>query len=174
MTVQVVGATEEDLTAISHLAASIWRAYYPAIISMEQIDYMLARMYSTDVLREELCLRGIRYDRLLASGEFAGFASYGVLGDSNARGQDFGTVKLHKLYLHPRWHGRGLGTLLLQHCVSQARGAGARRLVLSVNKRNSKAIAVYQRNGFAIVQSVIQDIGGGFVMDDYVMEKKLL
>jgi GNAT superfamily N-acetyltransferase len=173
MNARIVGATEDDLAAVSQLAASIWRAHYPGIISTEQIEYMLAKMYSIDTLRDELCVRGIRYDRLLAGGEFAGFASYGVLGDSRSGACNCRTVKLHKLYLHPNWHGKGLGTLLLQHCERQARGAGARRLVLTVNKRNSKAIAAYQRNGFAIVQSVIEDIGGGFVMDDYVMEKEL-
>jgi RimJ/RimL family protein N-acetyltransferase len=48
-----------------------------------------------------------------------------------------------------------------------------RRLILSVNKRNTKAITAYKRNGFAIVESVVTDIGGGFVMDDYVMAKEL-
>jgi RimJ/RimL family protein N-acetyltransferase len=48
-----------------------------------------------------------------------------------------------------------------------------RRLILSVNKRNTKAITAYKRNGFAIVESVVTDIGGGFVMDDYVMDKEL-
>jgi diamine N-acetyltransferase len=174
MNARVVGATEEDLAAISQLAGSIWRAHYPGIISMEQIDYMLARMYALETLRDELCFRGIRYDKLLAGDEFAGFAAYGPMEDSLSGARNGGTVKLHKLYLHPKWHGRGLGTLLLQHCERQTRDAGARRLVLAVNKRNSKAIASYRRNGFVIVQSVVEDIGGGFVMDDYVMEKTLM
>ncbi len=49
--------------------------------------------------------------------------------------------------------------------------AGAHRLILSVNKRNAQAIAAYKRNGFVIAESVVTDIGGGFVMDDYVMAK---
>jgi len=42
-----------------------------------------------------------------------------------------------------------------------------------VNKRNAKAIAAYQRNGFVIADSVVTDIGHGFVMDDFIMTKKL-
>jgi len=51
---QIVRAKEEHLSAISELAGVIWRACYPGIITNEQIDYMLARMYSLDVLRDEI------------------------------------------------------------------------------------------------------------------------
>jgi GNAT superfamily N-acetyltransferase len=163
---QILPATEADLPAIARLAEVIWRAHYPGIISTEQIDYMLARMYSPETLREEIRLRAIRYERLLVGGEMAGFASYGPT-------ENPGLFKLHKIYLHPAWHGRGLGSLLLRHCEDQACQLGAERLALTVNKRNSKAIAAYQRNGFAITDSVAANIGAGFVMDDYIMSKEL-
>ena len=51
---EIVRAQEEHLPAISELAGVIWRACYPGIITHEQIDYMLARMYSLDVLRDEI------------------------------------------------------------------------------------------------------------------------
>jgi diamine N-acetyltransferase len=162
--VQIVPATEEDLPALIELAGVIWRQHYPGIISHAQIDYMLARMYSLDTLREEIRSRGIRFARLLADGRFVGFASYGP-----ASGP--GVMKLHKCYLLPEMHGRGYGSLLLQHCEREARQLGARRLVLAVNKRNTKAVAAYQRNGFTVAESVITDFGEGFVMDDYIMAK---
>ena len=56
-------------------------------------------------------------------------------------------------------------------CEQEVRAGGAHRLILSVNKRNAKAIAAYKRNGFVIAESVVTDIGGGFVMDDYIMAK---
>jgi diamine N-acetyltransferase len=154
------------LPAIARIADIIWRAHYPGIISMEQIDYMLAKMYSLETLREDIRARGIRYERLLVGEELAGFAAHGPTDQPDL-------FKLHKIYLHPAWQGRGFGSLLLRHCESEVCKRGGGRLMLTVNKRNSKAIAVYQRNGFAIKDSIIVDIGGGFVMDDYVMEKPM-
>jgi len=162
---EIIQACEGDLPVIAELAGVIWRACYPAIITHAQIGYMLARMYTLDTLREEIRSQGIRYDLLLVDGKPAGFASYGPVPEPRV-------MKLHKLYLLPGLHGRGLGSRLLQHCEQRVRAAGAQRLILSVNKHNAKAIAAYQRNGFVIAGSVVTDIGGGFVMDDYIMAKE--
>jgi len=161
----VAPANEADLPAISKLAGVIWRACYPGIITHEQIDYMLARMYALDTMREEIRCQRIRYDLLLVDGKPGGFASYGPTSEP-------GLMKLHKLYLLPVLQGRGLGSRLLQHVEREVHAAGAHRLVLSVNKRNARAIATYQRNGFVIAESVVTNIGGGFVMDDCIMAKE--
>jgi diamine N-acetyltransferase len=162
--VEIGPAAETDLPVIAALAGAIWRACYPGIITHAQIDYMLARMYALEVMRDEIRTQGIRYDLLFADGKPVGFASYGPASEP-------GVMKLHKLYLVAERHGRGLGSHLLQHVEREVRRLGARRLMLAVNKRNAKAIAAYQRNGFVVVESVVTDIGGGFVMDDYVMAK---
>ncbi len=158
--------TTEQLAEIAALAGVIWRAVYPAIISNEQIEYMLARMYSLPTLLQETQTQSIRFYCLFVEEQIAGFAS---VGPTAARE----VWKLHKLYLRPELHGRGLGRLLLQHCEAEAQRLGARRLILSVNKRNTRAIVMYQKHGFATTDSVVTDIGGGFVMDDFVMAKTL-
>ena len=164
--VQILPATEEHLPALAALAGVIWRQHYPGIISHEQIDYMLGKMYSLETLREEMRNKDIRFVRLLVDEKFVGFASYGPAAEP-------GVMKLHKCYLLPEMHGRGLGSLLLQHCEREVRTRGARRLILAVNKHNTKAVAAYQRNGFHVTESVITDFGSGFVMDDYLMAKDL-
>jgi diamine N-acetyltransferase len=163
--IEIAPAGEEHLPGIAALAAVIWRACYPGIISEAQIDYMLARMYAFKTLRSEIRSQNIVYQRLLNRDVLVGFGSYGPAAQQR-------TFKLHRLYLHPDFQGRGLGSRLLCHCEEQIRKLGARRLVLHVNKRNAKAISAYRRNGFTIAESVVAEIGGGFVMDDYVMAKE--
>jgi diamine N-acetyltransferase len=162
---QILSAEEEHLAAINQLAGVIWRQHYPGIISHEQIKCMLEKMYALDVLRGDMDSRGIHFYRLIVDGQMTGFASIGPL-DKPA------IWKLHKLYLLPEMHGTGLGSRLLQHCEAEARRFGARRLQLAVNKRNVRAVACYQRNGFAVVESVMTDFGDGFVMDDFIMAKE--
>jgi diamine N-acetyltransferase len=163
---QIIRAGEEMLPAIAELAGVIWRACYPDIITRQQIDYMLARMYALDVMCDEIRNQGIRYDLLRVAGKPAGFAAYGPTAEP-------GVIKLHKLYLLPELHGQGLGSCLLKQVEQEVRAGGGRRLILCVNKRNARAIAAYRRNGFVVAETVVTDIGGGFVMDDYVMAKEL-
>lgn len=165
--VQILPATEEHLPGLAELAGLIWREHYPGIISTAQIDFMLARMYSLATLREEIRAKDIRFERLLVDGVFVGFAAYGPAPEP-------GVMKLHKCYLLPAMHGRGFGSLLLQHCERSAHQLGARRLCLAVNKRNFKAVAAYKRNGFAVIESVVTELGSGFVMDDFIMAKDLV
>ncbi len=165
-TVRIEPAGESHLAEIRTLASTIWHTCYPGIISAEQIEHMLAWMYAPDTLREELLVQGIRYDRLLLDDALTGFAAYGPTAEP-------AVWKLHKLYLLPAQHGRGLGSQLLRHCEIQVRSQGAEQLLLNVNKRNARAIAAYERNGYVIKESVCNDIGRGFVMDDYVMIKPL-
>jgi ribosomal protein S18 acetylase RimI-like enzyme len=153
-----------DLPAIAALADRVWRAHYPGIISPEQIEYMLARMYDLDVLAREMTEQGIRLACAEESGALIAFASWGPPAPR---------AKLHKLYVDPARQRRGVGSRLLAHVEREARAAGAGRLFLNVNKRNAQAIAAYRRAGFEITAATVDDIGGGFVMDDWIMEKPL-
>lgn len=164
--IAILPVTEDHLPALAALAGNIWRQHYPGIISHEQIEYMLAQMYSLETLREQLRKQNIRFWRLLVEERFVGFASYGPQPERDV-------MKLHKCYLLPEFHGCGLGTRLLEHCEKECRQLGARRLILAVNKHNTKAIAAYQRNGFQVAESVITDFGCGFVMDDFIIAKEL-
>lgn len=163
---RVVSAGVAQVPTVAALADAIWHEHYPGIISVAQIDYMLAKMYAPEVLRAEIQECGIAYDLLLVNETPAGFASYGPYGEP-------GVMKLFKLYLQPAWHGHGFGSFMLQHVERVVRAGGAHRLLLTVNKYNPKAIAAYQRNGFAITDAVATDFGQGFILDDYVMAKEL-
>jgi ribosomal protein S18 acetylase RimI-like enzyme len=127
---------------------------------------MLAQMYSLDTLHAEIRTQKVRFHQLLVDGRLTGFAAIGPTGTP-------GVLKLHKLYIAPESHGLGLGKRLLNHCEAEAAKNGARRLILAVNKRNARAIAFYQRNGLAIIESVVSEIGGGFVMADFIMAKEV-
>lgn len=152
-----------EIDELIALAGSIWRAHYPAIITPAQIEYMLAQRYAPEVLRAELERADIWWDRLKLNGHMAAFASY-FLAAADA-------MKLDKLYVDPARQRQGLGGRLVERALAVAREHRCRVLTLAVNKRNRNAIAAYEKHGFRIVESVVKDIGGGFVMDDYLMSR---
>ncbi len=63
----------------------------------------------------------------------------------------------------------GLGRKLLLNAAGWGAANAFQTIILAVNKRNHRAFDVYLRYGFSIREEVVVDIGGGFVMDDYIM-----
>ena len=154
-----------SLQIIRDIAADIWPKTFAAILSQEQISYMMKMMYSPEVMEKELA-SGFNFEIAKINDSPAGYFSWSVCDLPH-------TAKLHKLYLLARYHGNGIGSAMLQQVAKQTQAAGYSRLRLNVNKYNAKAIRAYQRNGFNTVESVKIDIGNGFFMDDFVMEKSL-
>ena len=164
--IRIVAAAEADLPRVAELAGVIWRKHYPGIITPEQIEYMLALGYSREALRRFIVEEGAGLDLAYVANRLAGFAAY-------YRADHHDELKLDKLYVHQDYHGRGVGSRLIARVEAMATTQGRPTLILNVNKHNALAIRAYERNGFAVRESVVVDIGGGFLMDDYVMAKRL-
>jgi ribosomal protein S18 acetylase RimI-like enzyme len=159
--VTFIRAAPNDIPLLQELARAIWRAHFPGIISVEQIDYMLDRMYATEVIEKEM-RAGTCWELIHDDAEPVGFLSYS---HDLAAAQ----LKLHKLYVQVKRHGQGLGRASLGHVMEVASASGAREVSLYVNKKNQKAIRAYERAGFVVAESVTNEIGAGFVMDDHRM-----
>ncbi len=154
-------ATTEDIPIIQELARKIWHKYYPGIISVEQINYMLPMMYSTSVIYNEL-LTHIIYELVIYNQESIGYLSY-QYEENKSR------IKLNKLYLLPEYHSQGIGQAMLNRAEEVSQQYNVKQIYLTVNKNNKKAIKAYEKFGFILSESIINDIGGGHVMDDFIM-----
>ncbi|MBI5938674.1 MAG: GNAT family N-acetyltransferase [Betaproteobacteria bacterium] len=154
----------DEAEAVAALARLIWHAHYPGIISVEQIDYMLAERYKPGLIKQTLA-RGDRWLVARADDALLGFAHGFALME--------GDYKLDKLYVHPDYQRHGIGHLLMDLMAEHARRRSSRRMVLHVNRHNAQAIAAYRKYGFAVLVPIVEEIGNGFVMDDFVMTKEL-
>ena len=150
-----------DIPIIQELAYKIWHQYYPGIISVEQINYMLERMYSSSTLHSEWMSRVI-YKLVIDQQVPIGYLAYQYEKDKHR-------IKLNKLYLLPEYHGQGIGQAMLFQVKEEGKQYKADQIYLTVNKNNEKAIKAYKKFGFVITESIVNDIGGGHVMDDFIM-----
>ena len=161
----VEAATAAELETVRRIAAVIWPETFKSILSQEQIIYMMKMMYAPEVMEEEMS-KGYHFRLLHVDGAPVGYTSWSAYHIP-------GTAKLHKLYLLSQFHGKGIGARMIADVENEARKSGFTTLRLNVNKHNERAMRSYLRNGFAQVESVRIDIGNGFFMDDFVMEKNL-
>jgi GNAT superfamily N-acetyltransferase len=154
-----------DIDQLIDVAQRAWHAHYPGIITAEQIDYMLELGYNRAVIMREITEEGITWLSIMDGETMIGLISAGPYGAD--------AIKLHKLYVLPEYHGKGIGAMALARVEQVAREACAHKIVLNVNKRNAKAIRAYERAGWRIAEEVVNDIGNGHVMDDFVMTKQI-
>ena len=162
----IIPAREDELPAVARLAEIVWRRHYPGIITERQIDYMLARGYALPVLKRYLEDAGSGLTLARSDDAAVGFAAHLLADDPRA-------MKLDKLYVLHEYQGQRVGRRLIDHVVAAARHAGCTKVVLNVNRKNASAITVYERCEFVVREWVDVPIGDGFMMEDYVMERKL-
>jgi ribosomal protein S18 acetylase RimI-like enzyme len=157
----IKASTEKQMDSIESLAREIWTEHYVPIIGRAQVDYMLARYQTKQAVRAQIA-SGALYFLMEEGRSFIGYIAVQPKGDE---------LFLSKIYLQAAFRARGYGNKAVQFVETLARERGLRKIVLTVNKNNAVAIRAYEKMGFRNVGSLVQDIGGGFVMDDYAMEK---
>jgi len=80
--------------------------------------------------------------------------------------------KLQKIYVLASQQGKGTGRFIIDYIITRVKEAGASRLQLQVNRYNN-AKEFYNRLGFTVIGEADFDIGNGYFMNDYIMEKTL-
>jgi len=156
--------TPAEVATTARLARDIWTEHYVPIIGHDQVEYMLERFQSAEAIARQIA-EGHEYYLLLEGDEAVAYAAASAEPDEEA-------VFLSKFYVRKDRRGRGLGRALLEFIEARFRRRGCRTLWLTVNKRNP-TVAWYERMGFTNAGPTVKDIGGGFVMDDYKMVKRL-
>lgn len=159
-------ASEQDFKTINHIAHLTWPTTFGEILTPAQIDYMLEMMYSPAALQEQVYQRGHTFLLAREAGQCWGFASY----QPHYKGTTL--TKIHKIYVLPNTQGKGIGKALIGAVANIARRQGDSALTLNVNRYNP-AVQFYQHIGFRIVGEEDIDIGKGFLMEDFIMEKPL-
>lgn len=158
--------TDENFTSIRAIANEVWPIAYGAILTQEQLDYMMDMMYSVPSLQKQVNEKGNRFILATENEIPVGFAAFEFNYSKKPK------TKIHKIYVLSNQQGKGIGKTLIDFISNEAKARYQKGLILNVNK-NNKAIRFYERIGFEISFEEVIDIGNGYVMDDYVMEKSI-
>lgn len=156
-------SAENQIEIIADLACEIWNEHFTPIIGKAQVDYMLEKFQSKKAITEQI-ENGFLYFLIKNNNDYIGY-----LGVLPKEGQLF----LSKLYIISAERGRGYGRKAIEFIEKLAIDKGLSKISLTVNKNNSATINTYIKLGFENCDSIVQDIGKNFVMDDYKMEKNV-
>ena len=155
--------TKSDYECISKLAHTIWHEYYISIISLEQIEYMLEKYNSVKSIEERVQV-GVLFYCLAYNNEHVGYTAIENKTDC---------LYISKLYVLKAHRGKKIAKAAMLFTESMAKAQNISAIKLNVNKYNTNAMLAYEKMGFVKTASTVEDIGNGFVMDDYLMIKKI-
>lgn len=157
-----------QLKIIEELSWKIFPRTYEGLIPAAQIPYMMRLMYDDAVLRKEF-EAGMKFDVIYDAAVPIGYISWHMADCDEGR-----FLRLEKLYLDFAYHGRSIGNMALLFMIGTAERAEASFISLNVNKHNIRAQKAYCRAGFRRWRSETEDVGNGFVKDDYVMRRDIM
>ena len=154
-----------DIAAVAKLAQEIWRQHFTSIIGADQVEYMLGKFQSVNAISSQT-ESGWEYYLAAFDNKFVGYTGL-VPEPANKR------LMLSKIYVKQTARGKGIGKAIVNFVEDRARSEGFETLWLTVNRHNHGPIDWYRHLGFVTVDEIKKDIGGGYFMDDYIMEKIL-
>ncbi len=163
---KIITATRNQLSIVRDLAIKIWPSAYLGIISKQQLDYMIDKFYSIESLEIQMLEKNQVFLLIHDNTEYVGFCAY----ELNAINSE--KTKLHKIYVLPQTQGKGIGKLFLEEVEKTAKKNKNKYLFLNVNRFN-KAQEFYKLQGYKIIKTEDIDIGNGYLMEDFVMEKTI-
>lgn len=150
-----------QLQRVETLATEIWHEHYTPIIGAAQVEYMLEKFQSVSAMQKQID-EGYEYYSICQNEALIGYLSI------QPREKH---LFLSKAYVHNSYRGKGYGQKAFGFVEKRAKELSLNKVQLTVNKYNARTISVYEKYGFKKLKEAIFDIGQGYIMDDFVMEK---
>ena len=163
MTTFLIANTNADFEQIANLGTIIWTEHYTPIIGSEQVTYMLDKFQSESAVKKQI-QEGTEYYIIKHQNTTVGYLSFYKKEDS---------LFLSKLYVLGNERGKGIGKAAMSFLEKKRVEIACKSISLTVNKYNTNSIKADEKMGFEKTDSVVMDIGNGYVMDDYVMKKEI-
>lgn len=162
--ITILDAGLNDIKTIQEITNITWPITYGEILSKEQLDYMLGLFYSEEALAKQIEKKEQLFYLISDSESIIGFIGI----EHNYKNEAI--TKIHKIYLLPETQGKGIGKKVFDEIQNMALENNSKGLLLNVNRFNT-ALGFYKKIGFEVAEEVNIEIGNGYLMEDYVMQK---
>ena len=147
------------------LANEIWNQHFVPIIGQDQVDYMLDKFQSFNAIAKQL---NDGYEYYIISNDRKVVGYLGLLSEDNLN-----RMMISKIYIKSEVRRLGVGDSALKFSKELSKERKINTIWLTVNKHNKDTIEWYLRKGFVVIEEFKKDIGSGFFMDDFIMEKNI-
>ncbi|MEZ4991035.1 MAG: GNAT family N-acetyltransferase [Saprospiraceae bacterium] len=158
----------DDLLKLRDLAIRTFVDTY-AIHNTEEVmaDY-LQQAFNKQQLQRELSHPESEFYVLICGPDWVGYIKLNE-GSAQTENQGGEAMEIERIYVDNRFHGQGLGKMMIVKALAVAREKNKERIWLGVWEHNPRAIRFYQGQGFEKTGTHVFRIGGEDQID-WVME----
>lgn len=157
---EIFTVTEKDIQTTSNFAKNVFIDYYIDLIGLDQATYManlfLSEQAIANLMKDNAVFKIVKQDN-----QIIGFYEYK---------KEDERIFLSKLYVDKNYRHSKVGSFMFNDLCTIAKNEGVKSIYLTVNKHNIPSYNIYLHWGFKVINSVVNDIGNNYVMDDYIME----
>jgi len=163
MNIEIIVLDKQNIERLVGFAKPIWEEHYTPIIGEKQVAYMLDKFQSEQAVESQIN-EGYQYFEVYLDEQLVGYFSIQPRNESS--------LFISKFYLAKQARGKKLGSTMLEYIHNLAKKGKRKTIDLTVNKYNP-TYNVYLKLGFNNIGSVEMDIGNGYIMDDFLMQKNI-
>lgn len=156
--------SKTEFKIIEKLANEILHEVYDPIIPAEHTDYFLTQFQSEHAIENQIQNENFSYYLLTFDTKDVGYLGVQKLSEK---------LILSKLYILKSFRGRKIGRTALGFVNGFATKNKMEKIELVVNQQNQNTIDIYLKNGFRIMESIVNSFPNGHKVKDYKMEKIL-
>lgn len=148
-------AVPEDATPLARLGRESFCAAFEHLYKPDDLAAFLQQVYSPEAVAGEIADPAMTH-RLAVDddGALAGFVKLNQPGWYAEYSDARRPISLGQLYTDPARTGQGIGALLMEWALAEARGRGCDAIQLSVWSENYGAQRFYQRYGFGKIADI--------------------
>ena len=156
-------ASDKDLPIVHEILLDSLHATYDKIHGSAKVSQILQEHCSVEKLAEQ---------RHIPNSEFLVADNGEVVGGMAFASQDKKTIKLHQIYVHPKYHGGKTGLHLLIEIENSF--LDAETIQLEVEAANQKAVKFFTTFGFKTVEKIDSVEEAGIQIPILVMQKEIV
>ena len=157
-------SNKKEFIIIEKLAYEILHKVYDPIIPAEHTDYFLNKFQSPKAIENQIKNEGFAYYLLQYENKNTGY-----LGVQRLKKK----LILSKLYILKSHRGLKIGKSALNFIHEFSKHHKLEKIELIVNQENKNTINIYEREGYKIIDSIINSFPNGHSVQDFKMEKTL-
>lgn len=155
---------DKSINEVAKLAGEIYHEHYMGIISKEQIDYMVEHYQSVDAIKQQIHNEG--FDYFILNNDEASVGYFAIKMEADR-------LFISKFYILKEYRKKGYARQAYEFLKGLSEAMDLKHIYLYTHKKNEDSIAVYEKLGLQKVESLVNDFGDGYVMDDYKMQADL-